>query len=217
MTRQTFLAVLTLVPALTLAPAAGQAATIQTTLPAWTAALGGAPYVTTSVVDPAVNFVNDGAVPVSAFTLANGTGVALSGAGDYVYISGFQGPQYGDGYAGQLVDSTNGTETLTFSRPVSAFGFTLKPDDAGLPPTTDTLAITLSDGTAQTVSASFGLSTVQFLGFTGAPQTSVTITTGSGNDVFFGEFVTPVPEPATLGLLFAGMVGIGLARRRAAR
>lgn len=136
---------------------------------AWNAARDGAPYLTTSVIDPTVNFFNSGTVPVSSFRLANNIGVFLAGPADDVYTSGFGAPQYGDGYTGQLADSTTGTDTLTFSAPLTAFALTVVPDDPELPPTTDTLTIALSDGTRRSETASFGFSTVQLLGYTGAP------------------------------------------------
>ncbi len=186
-----------------LSPAIAHAVTIQTSLSSFTAAVGTSGISTTSILGNLFD-------PISTVSLANGVTVALSGTADVVDQSGFGNIPFSNGYAGQVVDSTGSSETLTFSRPVMRFGFTLSPDVGLFGPTPVTITITLGDGTTTSLTNSFAYGGTQFIGFSGGPETSITVST-SAPDFAFGQFLT-VPEPASILLL--GTALIPLARRR---
>ena len=177
------------------------AATIQTSLAAFQAAVG---------ADAITQTVTLGTLFDPITTVALGaTTITLSGASDTVDQSGFGVSPFTNGYTGQVVDSTDGTETLTFSTPRSNFGVTVSPDVPLFGPTNVTFTVRLGDGTSTSLTNSFATGGTQFIGFTGGSETSVTITTSSP-DFAFGQFLT-VPEPTSILLL--GTVLIPLLRR----
>lgn len=186
-----------------------RAATLQTSLATFQTTVGASAINTTSVLGN--NFD-----PISAVRLVNGTTIALSGALDVVDQPGFGDLPFANGYTGQVVDSTNNTETLTFSTPRTRFGFTVSPDVSFIGPasTSVTFTVTLGDGTTTTLTNSFVGGGTQFFGFTGSPETSLTITSSSPNFAF-GQFLT-VPEPASVLLLGTALIPL-LRRRRTAR
>ena len=186
-------------------PATSQAAVIQTSFTAWQAALGGGAYDTTSSLGALFD-------PIAAVALVNGSTAALSGSADSIDQPGVGDFPWSNGYAGQVVDSTNNTETLSFSKPLSAFGVFLSPDVPLNGTTPVTFTIALGDGTSTSVTNAFAPGGVQFLGYMGGPETSLTIT-GTAPDFAFGAFTT-VPEPASAALLIAGFGAAGLLRRR---
>ena len=184
---------------------AAQAAVIQTSLAAFQTIVGASAINTTSVLG--TNFD-----PISSITLVNGTIIRLSGSADVIDQPGFGDLPFTNGYTGQVVDSTNNTETLTFSTPRTRFGFTVAPDVPFIGPATTsvTLTVSLGDGTSTTLTSNYVGGGTQFFGFTGSPETSLTITSSSP-DFAFGQFLT-VPEPASILLL--GTALIPLLRRR---
>ena len=194
--------------ALTLfAPALAHAVTIQTSLASFTAAVGASGIGTTSALG-IIDFT--GATTVSKLTLTNGVTIALSGSSDVIDQPGVGVGPFTNGYTGQVVDSTTNTETLTFSRSVSSFGFTLAPDVGLFGPTPVTITVTLGDGTTTSLTNSYASGDTQFIGFSGGPENSLTVST-SAPDFAFGQFLT-VPEPASALLL--GTALIPLIRRR---
>jgi hypothetical protein len=123
------------------------------------------------------------------------------------------------------VESTGRIMTFTFSQPVQFFGAWL----TGLQLNFLQDTVTFNDGTAQSINTletgtdgSHGA--VNFVGFTDAGKsiTSVTITSGSGtggdfigiDDVSYQTAASSVPEPASLGLVVAGLLGLGFTYRR---
>lgn len=190
-----------------LAPPLAHAVTIQTSLASFTAAVGARSISTTSTLGT-IDFT--GATTVSKLTLINGVTVALSGSNDVIDQPGVGVGPFTNGYTGQVVDSTNNTETLTFSRAVSGFGFTLAPDVGLFGPTPVTITVTLGDGTRTSLTSSYNSGDTQFIGFTGGAESSITVST-STPDFAFGQFLT-VPEPASALLL--GTVLIPFLRRR---
>jgi hypothetical protein len=190
-------------------PATSHATTITGNIGAWNANAGA--FVSTPSIPP-----GDGN-PVSAFTLADGTNVTLAGSADYIYTVGFDWGAWSNGFTGNVVDSTNNTETLTLSPGVSAFAVYVSPDLGLLLNTSDTITVSLSDGTTAVFSGNYPSPSPQFVGFYGGSDiTSVTISTANAQDFAFGDF-NPVPEPLSISVMAVGLAGIGLVRRRGRR
>ena len=109
-----------------------------------------------------------------------------------------------------------GSATFTFATPVNAFGFYVSGLQTDLVPTE---TLTFSDGSSQTIN--IGPSTGGgdgFVGFTDLSGVS-SVTYNATNDVVAIDDVrygalSAVPEPASFALFGAGLLGLGLARRR---
>ena len=152
--------------------------------------------------------------PVTSFSLSDGTILSLAGSADTVLqpLNGW-GPWSGT-YAGDIIDTTTNTETITFASSVSALGMDLSPDLGLFSGYADSFTVTLSDGTTAQYSGTYTPGTTQFVGFYGAGDiTSITISTLNAPDFAFGNFVD-VPEPVSLATLLSGLCGIGVTRLR---
>ena len=114
--------------------------------------------------------------------------------------------------------------TFTFTTPIQFFGVWLTGTQINFFQDT----VTFNDGSSQTINvpqtgtdASHGA--VNFIGFTDAGKsiTGVTITAGFvtagdfiGIDDLSYQTAASVPEPASLGMVLAGFLGLGFAYRR---
>jgi hypothetical protein len=170
--------------------------------------------------------------PLGAFSdLSIAAGVSIDGTDDigadqtirntayalpdelYGYNTTAGGSQFVSLYGGNLV--------FTFTNPITAFGAYFAGHQS---PTFGALTLTFNDGSPQTVQfpAIGSNGGVSFIGFTNAtPFTSLTVNAFSDiisvDDVRFSSAaVTPVPEPATLTLVGAGLLA-GARRWRKSR
>ncbi|HEX7686582.1 MAG TPA: PEP-CTERM sorting domain-containing protein [Burkholderiaceae bacterium] len=113
---------------------------------------------------------------------------------------------------------TGANVTFTFSTPVTAFGFYV----TGLQSSVLTgERVTFDDGSAQFIPVAPVTNGDAFIGFIDlAGVTSVTyeatLDVVGIDDVWYGSQLSAVPEPATFAMVGAGLIGVGLARRRRA-
>ena len=114
---------------------------------------------------------------------------------------------------------TGANVTFTFSTPVTVFGFYV----TGLQSSVLTgERVTFDDGSAQVIPVAPATNGDAFIGFIDpAGVTSVTyeatLDVVGIDDVWYGRPLSTVPEPAAFAMFGAGLIGIGLARRRCAR
>jgi len=186
--------------------AAAKAATLTGDFAAWAAAVDG--YVATP----------DTGLPlygtVTTIPLSNGKTLSVAGTDDTLLrpLSGWLFP-WSNGYTGDIIDTTTNSETISFTG-LNALGLELAPDAPFFGPFAETFTVTLSDGTTAQFSGTYTPGTTQFVGFYGSDVDSITISTTVAPDFAFGNIVD-APEPLSLSVLLAGLVGLGAVRRRA--
>jgi hypothetical protein len=194
-------------------------------------------FVTGAGALGATSLINFETAPLGSFSnLTVAPGVTINGSDISLAnqtirdMSNFPGAPTLDGYnttpgGANFLEMQGGTLTFTFASPIQAFGAYF----SGVQNfTTDT--VNFSDGTSQVLNipedgTSGSIGALDFVGFTdaGASISSVTIFAGNNgfddigvDDVLFGPVAstTPVPEPFTLSLFGAGVVGAAALRRR---
>ncbi|MGO4474659.1 PEP-CTERM sorting domain-containing protein [Massilia sp. 2TAF26] len=142
-------------------------------------------------------------------------------AGAYTYNAYSATGLYGAGGDGGDFWLSNNTPIApivfsNFSGGVSAFGGNFFGSDVLGQYTTGNLILTAIDGSALSYGVA-GAATTDFLGFVSTvPLAAVTIATDGGVGVWptANNVVLAVPEPATYGMLLAGLGLVGLMRRR---
>nr|WP_294551436.1 PEP-CTERM sorting domain-containing protein [uncultured Rhodopila sp.] len=108
---------------------------------------------------------------------------------------------------------------VSFGAPVRSVWLAFATNDFGSP---STMTLTVLDGAtvAGTVSAIGAIANSGLpegvLGFSGGPFTSIALTDPESAGFAIGQFSASVPEPASLAILAAGLIGIAALRRRAA-
>jgi hypothetical protein len=144
-----------------------------------------------------------------AVSISGGSVTNNSGCGSLCGFNTTPGGQY-------FLLLVGGSATFTFTTPVNAFGFYVTGLQTDLVPTE---TLTFSDGSSQTID--IGPSTGGgdgFVGFTDLSGVS-SVTYNATNDIVAIDDVrygalSAVPEPASVALFGAGLLGLGLARRR---
>jgi hypothetical protein len=111
-----------------------------------------------------------------------------------------------------------GSTTISFSSPVNAFGFYVTGLQTEIVPNE---TVTFSDGSSQVIPINQGTGGGGgFIGVIDQGKLITSVTYSAQNDIVVLDDLrygmAPVPEPATVGLMLAGIAGLGLARRRRA-
>jgi len=167
-----------------------------------------------AVQAPGVDTYDDLTVTLYGETLARN-------AGAYTYNAYAATGLYGAGGTGGDFWLSNNTPIApivfsNFSGGVSAFGGNFFASDVFGQYTTGNLILTAIDGSALSYGLA-GAATTDFLGFVSTvPLAAVTIATDGGVGVWptANNVVLAVPEPATYGMLLAGLGFVGLMSRR---
>lgn len=164
---------------------------------------------------PTVNSGYNTGDTVSSLTLIDWHMLSLTpGATVYSTGSGGKYNALADGYTGQVFGSSGQSETIGLDPTLSALGFEVDPDLNAA--ASDTITVTLSDGTSQTFNGTYGNGVTQFVGvygLLGSGVTSMTISTSAAPDFGIANIVA-APEPLSVTMLASGLLGLGFARRR---